>query len=198
MTLLSKPKTKRGRETLKRICCSAEKEFSAKGYHNTTINDITSGADIAPGTFYIYFKDKISVFKYLIEYLNRELRKEITGAIQGCDTRFEEEHEGFKAFFSFLSHHRGLFKIIWEAQFVDEKIFRQYYDNIAAAYTKQLTKAQKNEEVRSELDPQTLAYTFIGIANFIGLKWIIFDNQPVPDETIDDLMAFFKKGAFLS
>jgi hypothetical protein len=37
----------------------------------------------------------------------------------------------------------------------------------------------------------------MGISNFIGLKWIIFDDKEVPDEVIDQIMKFIKSGIFL-
>lgn len=197
MNLLKEPKTQRGKDTLEKICKSAEELFSSQGYYNTSINDITRMADIAPGTFYIYFKDKISVFKYLVEHLNHLLREEIRENIKDCKSRYEEEYNGFKAFFNFLKHHRGLYKIIWESQFVDEEIFRNYYENIAKGYVRRIESSQEKGEIVDSIDPETLAYCFIGISNFIGLKWIIFDNQPVTDEVIEDLMKFLKSGAFV-
>jgi AcrR family transcriptional regulator len=193
---LNEPKTQKGKETLEKICNSAEELFSTKGYYNTSINDITRMAEIASGTFYIYFKDKLSVFQYLIRHLNHILREEINDSIKDCKTRYEKEHEGFKAFFNFLKHHMGLFKIIWEAQFVDEESFRNYYENIAKGYIRGIEEAQRNGEVADDISAKTLSYCFIGISNFIGLKWIIFDNEAVPDDVIDDLMKFFKNGAF--
>ena len=47
-----------------------------------------------------------------------------------------------------------------------------------------------------DLDPKILAYCLIGISNFIGLKWVIFDNEPVPDEVIREIMRFIRSGAF--
>ena len=196
MNLLNEPKTQRGRDTLEKICKSAETLFSTQGYYNTSINDITRMAEIAPGTFYIYFKDKLSVFKYLVAHLNSILRNEIRESIKDCNTRYDQEHEGFKAFFNFLKHHMGLYKIIWEAQFVDEETFRNYYENIAKGYVKRIEKAQKNGEIIDDVSAKTLAYCFIGVSNFIGLKWIIFDKQPVTDDVIDDLMKLFKNGVF--
>ena len=54
-TLINKPKTKRGRETLNNILSAAAQEIYEKGYHNAGINDITRRAGVASGTFYVYF-----------------------------------------------------------------------------------------------------------------------------------------------
>ncbi len=194
--LLSFPKTRRGEETLEKITNSAEQLFGSKGYTNTSINDIAGGADVAPGTFYIYFKDKLSLFRYLVNKLEFTLRKELSVAIKDCESRFDQEYFGFRTFFSFLNRHRGLFKIIWEAQFVDPDLFKNYYETIAISYARRIKAAQENGEIRKNIDPAVAAYSFLGICNFIGLKWIIFDDKPVPDEVLRDVMSIIKDGAF--
>lgn len=190
------PKTSRGQETMERICRASEELFSQKGYYNTSITEIAQKADVAPGTVYIYFKDKKSIFRYLIEDLSYNLRREIAIATKNCKNRYEEEYIGFRVFFDFARKHTGLYKIIWESQFVDEELFREYYDNFAGRYINRIKDAQANGEI-VDMDPTTLAYCFIGIANFIGLKWVIFNDEQVPDEVIDDIMKFVKSGAFI-
>jgi AcrR family transcriptional regulator len=195
MYLANEPKTQRGYETLEKICDSAEKLFSQKGYYNTSINDITSDANVAPGTFYIYFNDKKSVFQYLIHDLSKELRRQIRSESANCKTRYEAEFQGMKSFFKFVQSHVGLYKIIWEAQFVDFDIFKDYYDSFAERYIMNIKGAQEAGEMK-EMDPEALAYCLMGISNFIGLKWLIFEEKEVPDEVITQIMAFIKSGIF--
>lgn len=190
------PKTSRGQETMDKICRAAEELFSKKGYYNTSIIDIAQKAEVAPGTVYIYFKDKHSIFKYLLEDLSYNIRKEIAIATKNCKNRYEEEKIGFRVFFDFARKHIGLYKIIWESQFVDEEIFKEYYGNFANRYIKRIEEAQKNKQI-VDIDPETLAYCLMGITNFIGLKWVIFNDKPVPDEVIEDIMKLLKTGMFV-
>lgn len=190
------PKTSRGQETMDKICRAAEELFSKKGYYNTSITDIAQKAEVAPGTVYIYFKDKHSIFKYLLEDLSYNIRKEIAIATKNCKNRYEEEKIGFRVFFDFARKHIGLYKIIWESQFVDEEIFKEYYENFANRYIKRIEEAQKNKQI-VDIDPETLAYCLMGIINFIGLKWVIFNDKPVPDEVIEDIMKLLKTGMFV-
>jgi len=190
------PKTSRGQETMDKICRAAEELFSKKGYYNTSITDIAQKAEVAPGTVYIYFKDKHSIFKYLLEDLSYNIRKEIAIATKNCKNRYEEEKIGFRVFFDFARKHIGLYKIIWESQFVDEEIFKEYYGNFANRYIKRIEEAQKNKQI-VDIDPETLAYCLMGIINFIGLKWVIFNDKPVPDEVIEDIMKLLKTGMFV-
>lgn len=196
MSEVNYPKTSRGWETLEKILFSAEKYFGEKGYYNTSITDICALAGIAPGTFYIYFSDKISVFRYLVRNLSMDLRKEISLKIKDCETRFEAEYVGFKTFFDFIAEHPNLYKIIWQAQMVDEEIFKEYYSSIGQRYVKGLIQAQKKGEV-AEIDPEILTYCFMGITNFIGLRWVIWEEANIPDDVLRDVMKFVKNGAFI-
>ncbi|MFO0663494.1 MAG: TetR/AcrR family transcriptional regulator [Polyangiaceae bacterium] len=40
--------------------------FAKKGYHATNVEDIVSAADVARGTFYLYFADKRAIFEELV------------------------------------------------------------------------------------------------------------------------------------
>lgn len=196
MDLVNEPKTKRGMETLDRISKSAEVLFSEKGYFDTSIVDIARSAEVAQGTIYIYFKDKKSIFQYLVKNLGQNLREEIRDATKIKSTRYNQEYIGLKTFLIFVGEHIGIFKIIWQSQFVDMKLFTEYYEEFSKSYIKGIIKAQSNDEMR-DINPEVLSYCFIGIANFIALKYIVFDNVDDYDSIIESAMDFIKNGAFI-
>lgn len=196
MELVNEPKTKRGKETLEKICKSAEMLFSEKGYFETSIVDIALKSEVAQGTIYIYFKDKKSIFQYLIKNLGQELRLEIRNATKTKTSRYNQEHIGLKTFLNFVREHIHIFKIIWQAQFVDMELFKEYYEEFSKSYIKGIKKAQDNDEMR-DIDPKILSYCFIGIANFIALKYIVFDNEEDYDSIVESAMDFIKHGAFI-
>ena len=196
MDLVNEPKTKRGMDTLDRISKSAEVLFSEKGYFDTSIVDIARSAEVAQGTIYIYFKDKKSIFQYLVKNLGQNLREEIRDATKTKSTRYNQEYIGLKTFLIFVGEHIGIFKIIWQSQFVDMKLFTEYYEEFSKSYIKGIIKAQSNDEMR-DIDPEVLSYCFIGIANFIALKYIVFDNIDDYDSIIESAMDFIKNGAFI-
>jgi AcrR family transcriptional regulator len=47
------------------ILRSARDLFFSRGYHETTIEMITAGAGVSTGTFYVYYRNKIEIFKAL-------------------------------------------------------------------------------------------------------------------------------------
>jgi AcrR family transcriptional regulator len=57
---------------------AAKQVFAERGYHNASINDIISRAEIARGTFYLYFSNKHKVFESILAEALEDLRSRIT------------------------------------------------------------------------------------------------------------------------
>jgi len=194
MELLKQPKTKRGEETLKRICVAAEELIAEKGYYNTQISDIAQKAGIATGTFYIYFPDKLSLFRYLLQELSSQLRLRIKKRIAGFNNLVDSEADSIKAFFEFLGEHMGLFQLVWQSQFVDPETFKQYYEGFSKGYVRHIKKDQEENLISKDFDPEHLSYYLMGIYNFIALKVVVFDEKKIEEEMIESIIKFVKTG----
>ncbi len=193
--LVKEPKTKRGLNTLNRICDSAKQLFYEKGYHNTSINDITDGANIAPGTFYIYFNDKYNLYKYLLLQYSHDIRKSIRLATENCESRYERERIGLKTFLKYIHKHKNAYHIIWESLYIDYELFRAYYVDFGQRYSNGIIAGQKENEVRN-VDPTVLSFMLMGISNFIGLNYAIFADGKDFDDVVDKVMDILKNGMF--
>jgi len=60
-------------EKKKLILETAAKVFAKKGYHQTSVKDITDTAEISVGTFYLYFKNKEDLFEKLYDEMEQLL-----------------------------------------------------------------------------------------------------------------------------
>lgn len=194
-TVVNIPKTKRGQATLDKICQAAEALFYEKGYSNTSIVDITNYAGIALGTFYIYFKDKYYVYKYLLIQYSRQIRKSIHDATKGLESRKEKERVGLKTFLKYTRDNKQSYNIIWESLYIDKDLFREYYEIFAGRYQKGIVDAQKTGEI-GELDPVVLSYMLMGISNFIGLKYVMFEEEEDFDRVVDQVIDILSHGMF--
>jgi len=193
------PKTKRGQKTLDNIVRAAEELFFEKGYHATSIIDITNEANIALGTFYIYFKDKYSLYKFLLLSYSHDIRKAIALDIKPSHTRFEAEKIGLKAFLVYIRDHKHVYNIIWESLYIDKTLFIEYYEDFAGRYATGLVKAQGKGEV-VDVDTTILSYFLMGVSNFIGLKYVMFDEDKDDnlDEVVEKVMDILEAGMFLN
>ena len=189
------PKTKRGEKTLNKICEAAEELFSRNGYYSTEIHDITQKAGIATGTLYVYFPDKVSLFLYLLDNLGRNLRKKIRNAKYECPPHSFEEKEriSIRVFFSYVQEHFGLFRIVWQAQFVDADAFKIYYERFSRGYINEIKKSQESGEVK-DFDPALLSYVLMGIYTFVAMKFFVIDESVPDDNCIDQLVDLLANG----
>lgn len=192
-TLKHQAKTSRGEATRQKLLDAAEEIFGTKGYFNTSVVDITIKAEVAQGTFYIYFPSKINVFQELIKELSHVLRKEISQALVGACSRREAEALGFATFFSFIKEHRNLYRLVMEVQFVDEELYKWYYRRLAEGYIKGLEAAMASGEFR-DLDPEIVAYALMGIAEFLGMRWVLWEKEDVPEKALATAMSLIMEG----
>jgi AcrR family transcriptional regulator len=190
---LQLPPTARGQKTRQRILEAAEVTFGEKSYDVASISDITKTADVGQGTFYLYFPDKKSVFVELVRNLSKMLRKRLAEATAGLTDRLEIERVGLRAFCTFIRSHKHLYRIVRQAEFVEPTLYRWYYDRMAAGYIKGLSQAMEAGQIR-QLNPESTAYCLMAIGDFIGMRWVLWEDKEVPDEILETAMAFIQHG----
>jgi AcrR family transcriptional regulator len=188
-----KPVTARGEATRRRLLNAAEQEFGAKGYHGASVSSITQRADIAQGTFYLYFHSKEEMFVTLVRDIGHQLRAHSTQAISQATHRLEAERMGLEAFLQFTAKHRGLYRIVQECQFVDPQIFREYYEKLAEGYAAALDAASRKGELAPG-DAETRAWAMMGIGHFLGLKWCLWQKKQPPQDVLNEVMGFITHG----
>jgi AcrR family transcriptional regulator len=193
-SVTSRPLTARGLRTRQKLLDAAETIFGGKGYESASIADITRLAEVGLGTFYLYFPDKRAIFAELVVSLSRQLRAALSNASEGVSNRLEMERVGLQAFFAFVGKHRNLYRIIRQAEFVDEELYRTYYRELAVGYVKGLQRAAQAGEIRAVVHPETLAYCLMGIGDFLGMRWVLWEGKEPPPEVLDTAIAFIRNG----
>jgi len=189
----SRPLTARGRRTRQKLLQAAESLFGAKGFHGTSVVDITRKAGVGQGTFYLYFESKEEVFRQLVRYLSQQLRRALAKAVVGAKDRLEVESLGIREFIRYSAEHRDLYHIVSESQFIDPGLFRWYYERLAKGYALGLRNAMDRGEVR-DTDPETLAYCLMGASHFLGIRWIAWEGREPPEQVIQATVDFIHLG----
>jgi len=192
-TLAPKRLTTRGKRTRQQLLDAAELVFGEKGFEQSSIAEITQRAEVALGTFYVYFENKKVIFVELVEQLGERLRKTLSLAVKEKSTRLEKERAGFRAFFEFAGKHRNLYRIVRQAEFVDEAVYLNYYRKIAAAYARGLAKSMAAGEL-STFDPEVIAYALMGIADFLGMRFVLWDKPEELERVVDEVSEFVAHG----
>lgn len=195
MKLVNLPKTVRGQKTLKRITDAAELVFYEKGYNGSTIKDIASEAEVSVGTIYIYFNDKKSIYDYLLLQYSKYIRMNISKRIEGIKDRREAERLGILVFLEIVKEKKYIYNIIWESLYIDKEKFVDYYMSFAEHYKLEIEKAMERGDMK-EYDPEIVAWTMMGVSNFIGLRYVMFDNTENLEEIADEVIRILDEGLF--
>ena len=83
--------------------------------------------------------------------------------------------------------------MVMESQFVDETIYREYYQTLADAYARGLERAQAAGEIRAG-HAETQAWALMGIAHFLGLRYTIWEQRDPPPEAMASALEMIARG----
>jgi len=71
------------------------------------------------------------VLRELVLRMGRRLRRHLTLAVADAPSRLEAERRGLLAFPGVRARHPDLYRVVAESQFVDQAVFRRYYEEFA-------------------------------------------------------------------
>ena len=185
------PKTERGRKTRDKLLEAAEVEFGEKGFHEAGISGITYRAGVALGTFYTYFESKEEIFRALVRYMSRRTREWVSQSVAGSPDRLTTERRGIEAYIEFARQHKGIYRIITEAEFVAPEEYRKHYEGFSRGYQVNLERAAQNGEIRAG-DFETWSWSIMGTIIFLGMRYAEWDDsRPASEiaEVVIDLIA---------
>lgn len=187
------PKTPRGERTRRKILDAAEQEIGRLGFGVASVSGITTAARIAQGTFYVYFKSKEDVLRELVLHMGRLVRSRLSQATAGAADRIEAERLGLRAFLEFVRGHPNLYRVVEEAQFVDEAAYRRYYDDFAGGYCAGLEEAVALREIRAG-DPEVRAWALMGMAKALGQRYALWEPGRPLDDVVEQAMDLICDG----
>lgn len=188
------PTTERGKATRQALLDAAEEVFADHGFDGASVAEITRRAGVAQGTFYVHFPDKKAAFLELVRHVNHQVRETASRATAGLSGRSEQERAGFAAFFRHVEDDPAVYRIIRQTEFVDETAYQDHYQRIAKPYSEGLAKAMANGQVADDIDPELLAYILMGIAEFMGMKLVLWEHRLPESAAFDQMMKFILRG----
>ena len=119
-----------------KLLASALKLFTEKGVKETSVQEITTEAGVAKGTFYLYFKDKYELQDYLIARKSKQLFKEAIKALE------KENLQDFKD------------KVIFVIDFITDKLTRNKL--LLKFISKNLSWGLYNDKLSKLIDDESI------------------------------------------
>ncbi|WP_427968570.1 TetR/AcrR family transcriptional regulator [Altererythrobacter sp.] len=187
-----RPRTERGRRTLRKLLDAAAVEFGEKGFHEASISSITRRAGVALGSFYTYFDSKDALFRALVGDMSEAVKVSARDAIKPGMSALEIERVALAAFLQFSSEHREIYRIIDEAEFVDPESYRRHYETVAQRIAERIGAGADSGEFRDGLG-ELEAWALMGMNVFVGLRYSVWgDGSEDPADIaaqVNDLIA---------
>lgn len=192
-----KPRLERRREILE----AARDAFVEKGFAAVTVDDIVANAEVARGTFYLYFRDKRAVFEALVD----EFLARIEGCVRSIDlalpeTPVEQLRANIRRLVELALAEPAIVKLaLHDATGLDPELDEKmhgYYERLRALIDESLGQGQVLGMVRAG-DRRVMVAIGLG-----GLKEVLVDavaGEVAPDaERITEEIMRFLAGGLLA
>ena len=184
-----------GRDVRERLVASAAEVFAGDGFHASRVSDIVRGAEVAQGTFYLYFESKEAVFLELLERFFARILAETLGA---NDPREATTHERVVAqvrrmWRVLIVHCREepalVTAILHDAPSLGPEVralVRHSYERVAEALAGYAAVAWERGLVRP-VDPRLAGWLVQGLADRAMYYAVVIDPQADVDRLADQL-----------
>jgi len=176
--------------------------FAHKGYHATSVGDIIKGANIARGTFYLYFENKRQIFEALLELalqglVSRLRRIELTPQ---SPPPLDQLRENVGRIIGFLLSKRELTQILLRhAEGLDAEFDRRlsaFYDTLLEHIEGVLRTGQLMALVRP-CDRRIVAACILGsVKEVMARLTSAADQGPDLETVVDEIVNFGLRGIF--
>ncbi len=164
--------------------------FSAKGYENTSMDEIAELAGVTKPIVYQHFDSKKSLYVELSDTVSNNLIDAIKNATHNCESPKSQVEQGFRAYFNFVASHSSAFKLLFSRNSAADKELSNSVKNVEQTIANVL--APLIDLKISESHRYILASAIIGMAEGALRHWVNSE-----DFTIIQTMTKQEKDMFL-
>ena len=179
----------------------AKAVFSQKGYYQASIADIIQRADIARGTFYLYFRSKRDVFNSILDDLATDLEEVIKRIdLDPSATLLEQVRSLLRSVVMLALEDPDMTRIVLSrAGGLDSEFnskLREFYKTVLGTIESALQHGIERGLVR-ECDPKVIACCVLGSMKEV-VNHILSDAEATSqvDRILDEVLNFGLQGIF--
>ena len=181
MRNLATAKTIQAKDTANRILRQAMRIFLEKGYHGTSIDDITQAAGLTKGALYWHFSSKEDLLKRMIEEFEKQFLDGLIHAVNGVRGDLLEKMGKFfsyNAAFSYYNRELCVSFTTLAAELVGahhgmEPEFRRIYKKYQKFLSNLILQGKREKIFKKEMDEDLTALVIIAFHDGILLRWFM-------------------------
>jgi AcrR family transcriptional regulator len=174
--------------TQEQLLDAARDVFAERGYQATTVGAITTRANTAHGTFYLYFRNKQDAFAAVMTSVTDELYREADLASSASDPRRALE-SSILGFLEAFVRHRKLWRSLLEASFTNRDV-ESVWLGLRARFVERIEhdlRLLADAGATRELDTALAANALGGMVEWAATTQFVLDSGP--SRSVEDTAA---------
>ena len=172
-------KNLQSQETANRILNQAMRVFLAKGYHGTSIEDITRAAKLTKGALYWHFRSKEDLLKKIVEEYEKRFLNAMIQAVNEVKGSIPDKIEKYFRYNSAFAYYNRELCVSFDtlaAELVGahhgiEAEFRRIYRKYQKFLSNLIAQGKKEKVFKREMDENLSALVIIAFHVGILLQW---------------------------
>jgi AcrR family transcriptional regulator len=176
--------------TQEQLLAAARDVFGERGYQAATVGAITSRANTAHGTFYLYFRNKQDAYAAVMASVTDELYREAELRSPALDARSALE-ASIRGFLEVFVEHRRLWRSLLEASFTNpdiEAVWLSLRERFVDRIEHDLRVLVDAGLVR-ELDAPIVANALGGMVEWAATTQFVLGSGPAAGRSVEDTAA---------
>ncbi len=176
--------------TQEQLLAAARDVFGERGYQAATVGAITSRANTAHGTFYLYFRNKQDAFAAVMASVTDELYRGAELRSPALDARSALE-ASIGGFLEVFVEHRRLWRSLLEASFTNpeiEAVWLSLRERFVGRIERDLCMLVEAGAVRS-VDAPIVANALGGMVEWAATTQFVLGSGPAAGRSVDDTAA---------
>ena len=165
--------------TEKRILTESIRLFLEKGYHGTSIEDITRAAHLTKGALYWHFKSKEDLLKRIIEEYEKRFLDGMIQAVEEVEGSISEKIEKYFQYNAAFAYYNRELCVSFDtlaAELVGahhgiETKFRKIYKKYQKFLSNIIVQGKKEKIFKNEIDENLAALVIIAFQGGILVQW---------------------------
>lgn len=192
-----------GSPTEEKIINKAVSLFVEKGYHATTISEVTTSIGLTKGAFYFHFKGKGELLLRILKIFEENFidkMKEIGEGVKGNAVDKLHKIVSFNSDFALKNQDLCVFHTFLTTELKNDSefepslksIYRKYQDYISSI----IRQGQEEGHFKRDIDSEMAALTFMGLHDGILHQWVLNRDKIDGREYVKTFRKIFFEGIY--
>jgi AcrR family transcriptional regulator len=170
---------------------AAHEVFAERGYQATTVGAITTHANTAHGTFYLYFRNKEDVFAKVVESVALEMYDHTWSVEHLRGSQREVLERTIRGYLEVFVRHAGIWRCLLEGAFTTPSIEAAWCElrgGFISRTARSLTQLREAGLVR-DVEVDVTANALCAMVEWAATTQFVLRMPPVQEATFDDTVA---------